>query len=826
MSGSLRLTGVTKRELTNIALLKDWPAMGVDAHGRPVFVNQAAEVCLGREASQIKQHDLPSLLLSVEDLLGEHGASVAVPALGIHNARVALPQGGTKSVVILSVPVLEQGHLTGLFLCWQAFTRPDHLASLKRLLGAVLDKSAQAVVLCDESDTVGYVSDGFVRGLGYDADALAQVGGPYYLLTEPEDCQRWLSTDQQESMQLAETELLDAGGNISAATVLLKPIYDSQDNVLAKAVIYGGVSGLRMVTTDRADGVAEAAVPAWSMSRAQLVLSRITEAVFSLDLRGRIEYLNAPAEQLVGISLAQARGRLFDDVVYLHEEGDVAARIEQVVSPCLYEAKEICLTEGYALQRGMEREYAVELRASPVTGKNDRVEGVVVVITDISEKRSIEKQIHYQASHDALTGLINRREFESRINHAIMEARLGGQEFTLLVLDLDRFKVINDTCGHVAGDVLLKQITALIYATLKDEGDFMVARLGGDEFGVLLRGRSENGASELGEKLCVALQQFRFQWFERKYELGASIGIALVNANTSNHAEALSAAESSCLLAKDRGRRRVHVYQDNDAELLQRKGEMQWMHRIRHALDNNQFCLYHQKIHPLSVARHRGAQSEVLVRLIDEGGGIVPPEAFIMAAERYQLMPDVDRWVIDNAFSILGKKAQKQDGKRFYINLSGQTIGNGNFLDYVVERTRRNAIAPEQICFEVTETAAIDNFDTAASFIRVLREMGYQFALDDFGSGMSSYGYLKQLPVDYIKIDGSFVRDILRDETNHALVESINHMGHVMGVETIAEFVEDDDTLRRLWEIGVDHVQGYGVSRPTPLWQSLNTTRH
>lgn len=800
--------------------------MGVDAQGRPVFVNQAAEVCLGREASQIKQHALSSLFVLTEDVLAAHHAGIDAPALGVYGARVPLPQGGSKSIVILAVSVIEQGRLAGLFLCWQAFTRPDHMASLKRLLDAVLSKSEQSLVLCDASDNVVYVSDGFVRGFGYDADTLAQMGGAYYLLTDPEACLRWQGASHENPLQLAETELLDAKGNICAATVTLKPLCDSRQQVQGKVMLYGGVAGVRTLTSERAGAVADAAVPVLPLSSAQLALSRITEAVLCLDSYGRIEYLNTTAEQLLGVTMVQARGRLFEDVAYLHEEGDAALRFEQVINPCLYEGHEVSLTEGCALRRGLEREYAVELRASPVTGKDKRVEGVIVVITDITERRSIEKQIHYQACHDALTGLINRREFESRINHAILEARLSSQEFTLVVLDLDRFKVINDTCGHVAGDVLLKQITALIYATLKDESDFIVARLGGDEFGVLLCGCGEGCVRDIGEKLCLALQQFRFQWFERKYEMGASIGIALINASTMNHAEALSAAESSCLLAKDRGRRRVHVYQSNDSELMQRKGDMQWLHRIRHALENNQFCLYHQKIHPLSVVRQRGAQSEVLVRLIDERGSIVPPEAFIMAAERYQLMPDVDRWVIDNAFNILGKKAQRQDGKRFYINLSGQTIGNDNFLDYVVERTRGNAITPEQICFEVTETAAIDNFNSAASFIRVLREMGYQFALDDFGSGMSSYGYLKQLPVDYIKIDGSFVRDILRDETNHALVESINHMGHVMGIETIAEFVEDDDTLRRLWEIGVDHVQGYGVSRPTPLWQSLNTTRH
>lgn len=563
------------------------------------------------------------------------------------------------------------------------------------------------------------------------------------------------------------------------------------------------------------------------LASAHLILDRITEGVIGVDELGCVNYMNLTAERLIGQSLAQARGKELDQLLLLHEEDAGEEPVTDLLKPYLAGVPVMMPPRQCVLKRGQAQDLVIELTASPVLGAEGGIDGAIVVFSDITEMRSLEKQMAYQTSHDALTGLINRREFEARIHQAIIDAKQNKQEYALVILDLDRFKVINDTCGHVAGDVLLKQVTALLYATLRNDYSFILARLGGDEFGILLQYCGTACAREVSERLCREMQAFRFQWFENKYEMGASIGVSLISEYTRNHAEVLSAAESSCLLAKDRGRRRVHVYHPDDAELLQRRGDMQWLHRIRHALEKNQFCLYHQKIHPLIDNRPLPAQSEVLVRMIDERGKIVPPEAFIMAAERYQLMPEVDRWVINHAFDILGKRASRGKAQqRFYINLSGQSIGNENFLDYVVERTGSRGIRPQQICFEVTETAAIDNFSCAVQFIRVLREMGYHFALDDFGSGMSSYGYLKQLPVDFLKIDGSFVRDMLQDDTNQALVESINHMGHVMGVETIAEFVEDDATLQRLWEMGVDHVQGYGISRPTPLWQSLNTTRH
>lgn len=801
--------------------LQEQPAVGIDIHGRLTFVNHAAEKYLGRTATELESAPLSDIVQGLDLLFSESSSSIISLALG--NAQVVCPQTTLQSVCYLAIPVLEHEQIAGWLLLLLACPACSRLDTLVRLLSKVLQGANQSLVVSNLQGETRFVSEGFDHRFGYDLAGLNNAGGLQYLLTDPRMYQKWFECDVAPwAMQ---TELVTANGELHEAYVKVAGLRDAEGKPIARISIIDGLVAPQNHLLKRVSDGGDV-TDLISTSRAQLMLNRIAEGVIGVDRRGRVDYLNPMAERLTGFTGQQASGRLLSEVFAIADEGG-HQRIHDIVEPCLSQGIEVSSQHNCVVLRGDERELIVEYRASPVLGRQGRVSGAIVVFNDITERRSIEKQMAYQSSHDALTGLINRREFESRVSQSIVEARRHAKQFALIILDLDRFKVINDTCGHVAGDVLLKQVTALLYATMKEEYTFALGRLGGDEFGLLLQYCGIECARAVAERLCNAIQQFRFSWFERSYEVGASIGVSLINEHSRSLAEVLSAAESSCYLAKDHGRKRVHIYQSDDAELLQRRGEMQWLHRVQQALEKNQFCLYHQKILPLNTHNPMGAQSEVLVRMIDDHGKVVQPEAFIMAAERYQLMPEVDRWVIGNAFNILGQgDGRDRRGRNFYINLSGQTIGNENFLDFVVDKTRTSGIIPGQICFEITETAAIDNFSMAAQFIGELKEMGYRFALDDFGTGMSSYAYLKQLPVDYLKIDGSFVRDMVQDDTNHALVESINHMGHVMGIETIAEFVEDDVTLHRLWEIGVDHVQGFGVARPKPLWQSFGDTKH
>ncbi len=426
-------------------------------------------------------------------------------------------------------------------------------------------------------------------------------------------------------------------------------------------------------------------------------------------------------------------------------------------------------------------------------------------------------RLSYQASHDALTGLPNRREFELRMERALSSAREQNLAHTLCYLDLDQFKVVNDTCGHVAGDELLRQIAALLQARLRDRDT--LARLGGDEFGVLLQNCNLEQAQPIAELLQKLVKEYRFAWQDKSFTIGVSIGLVPITAESEGLSNLLGYADAACYTAKDRGRNRVHVYQAEDAELLKRQGEMQWVTRITRALEENRMRLYVQPILPLHPHRATDRHYEMLLRMLDDDGEMVLPMAFIPAAERYNLMTSIDRWVIGAAFSAFHQlfPDAPDDQSLCTINLSGQSLCDEKFLDLIERQFILNKVPYSAICFEITETAAITNLTEAIHFIQTLKAKGCKFSLDDFGSGLSSFTYLKNLPVDFLKIDGAFVKDMESDPMDRAMVESINHIGHVMGLKTIAEFVESEWIHERLKLIGVDYVQGNWLIEPQPL---------
>lgn len=437
-------------------------------------------------------------------------------------------------------------------------------------------------------------------------------------------------------------------------------------------------------------------------------------------------------------------------------------------------------------------------------------------VIDISEARSLSEQLSYQASHDVLTGLLNRRAFEQRLQQLLETAKTGRTEHVLCYLDLDQFKVINDSCGHTAGDELLRQLGNVLQQRIRGRDTF--ARLGGDEFGILLERCSIKQALRVTTIIQKEVEGFRFTWEEQRFSIGVSIGVVSINEASENMARVLSKADAACYVAKDAGRNRVHIYHEDDVELAKRHGEMHWVAVINRALEENRFYLVLQPIMSLAKGQVDAEHYELLIRMQDGHGHVVAPDAFLPAAERYNLSTKVDRWVIDAAFQWLTNHPQQL--KRIMlcaINLSGCSLGDTGFLEFVIQQFAEHNLPPHKICFEVTETAAIANLTHATNFITALRKLGCRFALDDFGSGQSSFAYLKNLPVDFIKIDGMFVKDIVDDPIDLAMVKSINDMGHVMGKQTIAEFVENDAILEKLREIGVDYAQGYGIGRPRPL---------
>jgi len=421
---------------------------------------------------------------------------------------------------------------------------------------------------------------------------------------------------------------------------------------------------------------------------------------------------------------------------------------------------------------------------------------------------------------DSLTNTFNRRAFEQHLSSSLNNARSEGAQHALCYLDLDQFKVVNDTCGHLAGDALLKQIAFRLQHEIR-EAD-MLARLGGDEFGVILEGCDIERATKIANNLRVSLERFRFSWEDKLFDVGVSIGVVPILPDSLGTNELLRAADSACYVAKDLGRNRVHIYQSNDKEVAMRIGEMQWISSINRALEENRFCLYYQPIVP-TIPSIGATHFEILLRMSDAEGQIIPPMAFLPAAERYQLMPKIDRWVLSETIRAIadGRLNQNYKPVMVSINLSGQTLGDDSFLDFANAIIKKSKISPKLLCFEITETAAITNLYAANQFITTLRNIGCSFSLDDFGSGLSSFGYLKTLSVDYLKIDGHFIRHLLEDSINQTIVESIQHIGSNLGLKTVAEYVETPEVLEELKNIGIDYVQGFAIAEPSLLPESM-----
>lgn len=431
--------------------------------------------------------------------------------------------------------------------------------------------------------------------------------------------------------------------------------------------------------------------------------------------------------------------------------------------------------------------------------------------------RKAEETIYFMAHHDALTGLYNRFELEKRLYKAIESANEKNLVHFLLYLDLDQFKIINDTCGHMAGDELLKQLSVLLSEKIGEKN--LIARIGGDEFAILLENYRYIEAKTLGIQILNLIDNFRFNWLGQIFSISGSIGAIEISSKHENFQKILSLADLACYAAKDSGRNRIRFYQENDREMKERRREMQTLNILKEGLENNQLVLYKQLITSLPFQEKKFKYFEFLLRLQGENEKLLLPGFFMPAAERYNMMPLVDRWVIDNAFEYIAIQHGKQNSlnSKYFLNLSGESLSDDLFFDYISEKLAFWRIKPELVCFEITETVAISDLKKTLEFIKEIRKKGCSFALDDFGSGMSSFNYLKNLSVDYLKIDGSFVKDICKDKVDFAIVEAINKIGHIIGLKTIAEYVEDNETMQVLEKLGLDFAQGFGIDLPKPI---------
>jgi diguanylate cyclase (GGDEF)-like protein/PAS domain S-box-containing protein len=547
-----------------------------------------------------------------------------------------------------------------------------------------------------------------------------------------------------------------------------------------------------------------------------LLLESTGEGIFGVDDQDRCTFINKAAADMLGYARHDLLGRPIHQQVRMFDEAGVSFNCMT-----LLKGQSVRVTDESFL-RNNETLFPVEYSTYPILESGD-FKGSVTVFRDVTSTRSMMREMRFLATHDSLTHLLNRHAFDQHLRQAFANSKAHGDEHVLLYMDLDQFKLVNDTCGHVAGDMMLRQLAHQLQLTIGDND--ILARLGGDEFGLLMENRNLSQANRLANQIGSVVKRFRFAWKGRNFTTGVSIGIVAIGPNTESPHSALSAADAACYVAKDMGRNRVHVYQPYDEEINRQQGEMRLVTKIESAIDHERFSLLQQPIMSLRSNAIGDEHIELLLRMQDEVGNQIMPSAFIPAAERYNIMGNLDRWVIGEAFKWLSENPSRLEELGLCaINLSGQSLGDAGLHEFILEKLRYYDLPVEKISFEITETAVVSRLDQAIRFISLLKRRGFRFALDDFGSGMSSFAYLKRLPVDYLKIDGSFVRNILSDPVDRAMVESINHIGHLMGLQTIAEYVESDLILEQLIDVGVDYVQGFGVMPPMPLSRDEGTS--
>lgn len=553
-----------------------------------------------------------------------------------------------------------------------------------------------------------------------------------------------------------------------------------------------------------------------SKRQAQYTLESIAEGVITTDNDARIDYMNRAAETLVGTSRDDAAGHKVGELFTLVDDTD-RRPLGDPVDRCLAMRRRVNMgRRAVMVSNDGEHEHSVELSASPIRGPGDSISGTVVVFHDVGELRGLTRQMSYQATHDPMTGLINRREFERRLDEAMDSAHSEEAVHMLFYMDLDRFKAVNDSCGHLAGDNMLREVAPLIKDQVRDS-DF-VGRLGGDEFGALLIGCPIEKARQIAMDICNAIADYRFVWKDKIFNIGISIGLVEISHVSGTVQDLMSAADSACYVAKQEGRGRVHIYSARDEAIARERGDIQWLRELQSALHEDGFELAVQPIIAMTSGADSGPALEILIRLPD-GRGRAPDTAdFLRPAERYQLMPQIDRWVVNATLSAISGGELKLAGQRSCaINLSGQTIADEAFLGFVVEALDRTGVSPSSICFEVTEKAILANIQQAQRFIEVLHGIGCEFSLDDFGSGMGSFASLKHLPIDYLKIDGMYTRNLQTDEVNQEMVAAMIKLARTMKFRVVAEQVEHQEDFDWLRDVGVDFVQGHFVESPMIL---------
>jgi len=683
----------------------------------------------------------------------------------------------------------------------------EKLRSSEARYRGLFENVIDGVYIASREGEIVTVNPALVQMLGYDSvEDLKAAGKTTVLYVNPIDRERvFARLEAQGVVKNFECRLRCKDGSQIVVLENSRAILDDDGNVAAHEGTITDITERKRAETRIFE----------EKERAQVTLQSIGDGVITADADGNVDYINPVAQDLTGWDMRSARGRPVTDIMMI-VNAHTRAAVENPVVRCLKEGRVITLAENSVLITQNGDEVPIQDSAAPIRDRIGNIVGSVMVFHDVSKETRLFRQLSYQASHDTLTGLINRREFENHLIGALEKTRDNTENtHALLYLDLDQFKVVNDTFGHTAGDALLRLLTEQIQAKIRSSD--VLARLGGDEFGILLENCDEKRAIEVAEDIRGSIEGFRFEWKNSFTTIRCSIGIVVITSENADVAEVMSSADVACYSAKDMGRNQVHLYEDSDAGM--RHEEMKWVSRITSAVDENRFELFFQPI--VGIGKDNGnsrGHYEILLRMRDENGELVGPNQFIPAAERYNLMPTLDRWVVHEALSKLADRSENGEARyTLAINLSGTSLSEDRFLDFVIDELKKQNLPDGAVCFEITETAAISNLSRVVHFMQTLKKLGCKFSLDDFGSGLSSFTYLKNLPVDYLKIDGQFIRNVVDDNVDESMVKAISDVGHAMGIETIAERVETKQVLEKLGSLGIEFAQGYYIARPASV---------
>ncbi|MBL4700006.1 MAG: EAL domain-containing protein [Phycisphaeraceae bacterium] len=678
-------------------------------------------------------------------------------------------------------------------------TQPEEI----EVVDDLLNSANVGFILLDKNQTITHANE-VACGL-LNMDAHESLGTPIDLI---------LSNHEQSTVKQLITEAQD---NEKKSTGLITVETDNSTLHLRCTVALNDktntLSGFALIIQDQSNLMRIEAELLEEQTRNKLTLELLKEGVIITDDSLDVIHMNPVAESLTGWPTFEAEGHNIEEIIRLIDS-DNRERFDIPGYNAIQENRTIHVSQNLLLVNNND-ERAIEISIAPHLSLENKAQGAVIIIKDLSETRRLTNEIQHHASHDSLTGLLNRQEFEYQVEKSIASAAMHDVQHVLCYIDVNQFKIINAQAGHTAGDFILKEVAHLLRSRIRSI-DY-IGRLGGDEFALLMVNHTLDNAKRTSQSLIEEFQRHRFTWENQTFELGLSIGVVPVTKESPESAQMLTRAELTCFSAKERGRNQVHVYQADDDELTHKHAEILRAAGITGALQEDRFMLYCQPIVSLSLGNRSIQHYELLLRLNDTNGNIIMPGSFIPAAERYGLMPNVDRWVIHTALHSYHETFGEKSGVHIAINLSGNSLSDDKLLGFIKDELASSEVDPQHVCFEITETAAINNLSQASHLIKELKTVGCCFALDDFGSGLSSFTYLKNLPVDYLKIDGSFVTDMSKDTVDYAMVEAINQLGHVLGIGTIAECAESEEVVEQLRKLGVDFAQGYAMGSPMPM---------